>query len=139
MKLVWWMLSGSVLSSAVLTVVLGKDLRVEVWLGMLGPLVSAIVSWIIMERQYSRNPRGMTALLIKAFVAKMIFFAGYVTAILSIGLVRPIPFVVSFTAYYLSLHSIEAIGLKRLQTHSLQTAADSPVPPDALSGQLRNG
>ena len=139
MKLVWWMLSGSVLSSAVLTVVLGKDLRIEVWLGMLGPLISAMVSWIIMERQYSRNPRGMTALLIKAFVAKMIFFAGYVTAILSIGLVRPIPFVVSFTAYYLSLHSIEAIGLKRLQTHCLQASADPPVPPDALSGQLRNG
>ena len=133
MKLVWWMLSGSVLVSVLLSVVLGKNLRSEIWLGMLGPLASGVVSWIVMERQYSRNPRGMTALLIKAFVAKMIFFAGYVTVILSNGWVRPIPFVVSFTAYYLSLHFTEAVGLHRLQP------ANPPVPPDALNGQLRNG
>lgn len=116
MKLIWWMLSGSVLSAVILTILLDADIRLEIWLGMLGPLVSALVSWIAMERQYLRNPRGMTSLLIKAFAAKMVFFAGYVTVLLSIGLVQPIPFVVSFTAYFISLHAVEAIGLHRLQT-----------------------
>ena len=115
MKLIWWMLLGSVLSAVILNILIDASIRLEVWLGMLGPLVSALVSWIAMERQYRRNPRGMTSLLIKAFVAKMIFFAGYVTVLLSIGLVQPIPFVVSFTAYFISLHAIEAIGLHRLQ------------------------
>ena len=123
MKLIWWMLLGSVLSAVILTILIDASIRLEIWLGMLGPLASALVSWIAMERQYLRNPRGMTSLLIKAFVAKMIFFAGYVTVLLSIGLVQPIPFVVSFTAYFISLHAIEAIGLHRLQ--AANSAAES--------------
>jgi hypothetical protein len=133
MKLIWWMLSGSLVSSIVLATVLGADIRLEIWLGMLGPLVSAVVSWIAMERQHARGPSGMTTLMIKAFAAKMIFFAGYITALLSMGCVRPIPFVISFIGYYLSLHAMEAIGLRRLQ------AGNPPLPPDALQGQLRNG
>jgi energy-converting hydrogenase Eha subunit C len=83
---------------------------------MLGPLASALVSWIAMERQYLRSPAGMTSLLIKGFAAKMVFFAGYATVLLSSGLVQPIPFVISFMAYFISLHAIEAFGLRRLQT-----------------------
>jgi hypothetical protein len=132
MKLIWWMLSGSVLSSIILTALLSASIKLEIWLGMLGPLAAAIVSWIAMERQHVRRPGGMTALLIKAFAAKMIFFAGYITVLLSIGLVEPIPFVISFLSYYLCLHAMEAIGLRRLQT-------GNPASSDALQGQLGNG
>ena len=125
MKLFWWMLSGSVLSAAILTVLLDANIRLEIWLGMLGPLVSALVSWLFMKRQYFRNPIGMTSLLIKAFAAKMVFFAGYVTVLLSIGLVQPIPFVVSFMAYFICLHAIEAAGLHRLQTAGPEAAPDA--------------
>ncbi len=125
MKLFWWMLSGSVLSAVVLTVLLGADIRLELWLGMLGPLVSALVSWIAMERQYLRNPAGMTSLLIKGFVAKMVFFAGYVTALLSIGWVQPVPFVISFIVYFISLYAIEAIGLHRLQAAKQAATSDA--------------
>ena len=127
------MLSGSVLSSVILSVLLGADSRLELWLGMLGPLVSAIVSWIAMERQHARHPVGMTRLMIKAFAAKMVFFAGYITALLSMGWVRPIPFVTSFIGYFIALHAMEAVGLRRLQ------AVNPAIPPAALQGQLRNG
>ena len=123
MKLFWWMLSGSVLSAVILTVLFDADIRLEIWLGMLGPFVSALVSWIAMERQYTRRPAGMTSLLIKAFAAKLVFFAGYVTVLLSIGFVQPIPFVVSFMAYFICLHAMEAIGLRRLQTAKPEAAS----------------
>ena len=126
MRLFWWMLLGSVLSAIVLSALLGADIRLEIWLGMLGPLASALVSWIAMERQYLRRPAGMTSLMIKGFAAKMVFFAGYVTVLLSIDVVQPIPFVVSFTAYFISLYAIEAIGLHRLQ------AANSAAASGAL-------
>ena len=115
MKLTWWMLSGSVLSAVIFSVLFDADIRLEIWLGMLGPLASALVSWVAMERQYIRRPAAMTSLLMKAFAAKMVFFAGYVTALLSIGWVQPVPFVVSFAVYFISLHTFEAIGLHRLQ------------------------
>jgi hypothetical protein len=133
MKLTWWMLSGSILSSIVLTALLGADTGFEIWLGMLGPLLSALISWIAMQRYYTRRPGRMTSLLIKAFAAKMIFFAAYITVLLSKGWVRPIPFAISFTAYYLCLHIMEAIGLHRLQASAVS------MSPDALRDQFRNG
>jgi hypothetical protein len=126
MKLIWWMLAGSVLSAVAVTVFLEAGMRLEVWLGMLGPLAVAVISWIAMERQYRRKPAAMTSLMIKAFAAKMVFFAGYVTVLLSSGLVEPIPFVISFMAYFVSLHAAEAVGLRRLQTAN----------PPAASGAL---
>jgi hypothetical protein len=121
MKLVYWMLSGSILSALILTILLEADVRIGIWLGMLGPLISAIASWIAMERQHARHPRGMTRLLIKAFAVKMVFFAIYITVLLGLKLVQPVSFVISFACYYLSLHIMEAIGLRRLQ------AAGHPV------------
>jgi hypothetical protein len=116
MKLVYWMISASILSALILTILLGADIRTAIWLGMLGPLASAAASWIAMERQQARHPRGMTRLLIKAFAVKMVFFAIYITVLLSLKLVQPVSFIISFACYYLSLHIMEAIGLRRLQT-----------------------
>jgi hypothetical protein len=133
MKLAGWMLSGSVVSSIAITALFGAEVKREVWLGMLGPLASALASWIVMERQHARQPEGLTALMIKAFAAKMIFFGGYITVFLGVGLVRPIPFVISFTGYFISLYVMEAIGLHRLQ------GVDLAAFSGAHRGQLRNG
>jgi hypothetical protein len=133
MKLVWWMLTGSVLSSLVLTILLGLKTGAEIWLGMLGPLAAALVSWIAMERQHRRRPEGLTGLMIKAFAGKMIFFALYITVLLGIRLVQPVPFVISFLGYFLSLHFAEAMGLRRLQVAGLAAS------PEIHRGHLRNG
>ena len=133
MKLVGWMLSGAVLSSFIIAILPGMEAKLELWLGMLGPLASALISWTAMQRQYVRRPEGLTSVLIKAFAAKMIFFAGYIIVIIRVGLVRPIPFAISFTGYFLALHALEAIGLHRLQ------AAGLPAQPGSVHGQPRNG
>lgn len=125
MKLIWWMLSGSVLSCLLVTVVTGPLTRPEIWLGMLGPLASAIFSWIAMERCYMTRPAALTGVMIKAFAAKMIFFAVYIGVLLKSGVVRPIPFVVSFLCYFISLHVLEAIGLRRLQSGTFAAPPDS--------------
>jgi hypothetical protein len=120
MKLAWWMLSGSVFSSLLITTLWFTGARREIWLGMLGPLASAMVSWIAMQRQSVRRPAALTALLIKAFAAKMVFLGVYVAALLKVGGVRPFPFVVSFMSYFMALHTLEAIGLHRLQAGVLK-------------------
>jgi hypothetical protein len=116
MKLVWWMLFVAILSSVIFALLLGTGRRIEIWLGMIGPLASAIASWIAIERQRLKRPEALTSILIKSFAAKMIFFAAYITVLLKTGLVRPNPFVVSFISYFVLLHGIEAIGLRRLQS-----------------------
>jgi hypothetical protein len=133
MKLIWWMLAGSLLTAAVLALFLVPDFSLEVWLGMLGPLISAIASWAAMQRQFTRSPERLTALMIKAFGAKMIFFAVYITVLVVFGSVHPIPFVISFACYFIALHGMEAFGLRRLQFTGMSE------PPARLQGQLKNG
>lgn len=120
MKLAWWMLSGSVASSLLITTLWPAGAGREIWLGMLGPLASAMVSWFAMQRQSVRRPAALTELLMKAFAAKMVFFGVYVAALLKLGIVRPLPFVVSLMSYFVALHAVEAIGLRRLQAGVLR-------------------
>ena len=120
MKFAWWMLLGSVASSLLITTLWSTGARREIWLGMLGPLASAMVSWLAMQRQSVRRPEAMTGLLIKAFASKMVFFGVYVGVLLKAGGVQPLPFVVSFMSYFVALHAWEAIGLRRLQAGILK-------------------
>jgi hypothetical protein len=114
------LLAGSVLSSAAIVALLGEegDLRRAVWLGMLGPLVATLCATIAMDRAYRRSPASLTGVMIKAFVAKMVFFGGYVALVVKSGWVRPVPFAVSFIGYFLILHMIEALRLRRLFTNT---------------------
>jgi hypothetical protein len=133
MKLVWCMLAGSVLTALVLGSWIRPEIGLEIWLGMLGPLLSAAASWIAMKRQHDRRPDRLTALMIKAFAAKMVFFAGYITVLVGLDLVKPIPFVVSFAGYFLALHIVEAFGLRRLQI------SGAPASQVGIQGQSKNG
>jgi hypothetical protein len=133
MKLVWWMLTGSIVSSLIPIILLGSVTGIAILIGMMGPLAAAIVSWIAMERQYRQKPEGLTGLMLKAFTIKVIFFALYIGVLLSIRLIQPIPFAISFSGYFLLLHAVEAIGLRRLQTAGISTSSE------IHQGQLRNG
>lgn len=114
------MLAGATLSAFGIGVFLGDektpDLRLAVWLGMLGPLMATLCAMVAVTRAYRRNPASLTGALIAAFVVKMVFFGGYVALVLKAGWVRPGPFAASFTGYFLALHMIEAIRLRRLVT-----------------------
>jgi hypothetical protein len=82
--------------------------------GMLGPLLVAVGSWGLTERTYRQAPERLTAVMVTAFAGKMMFFGGYVAVALMLAALRPVPFVVSFTTYYIGLHLAEALCLRRL-------------------------
>lgn len=124
MKLAWWMLAGSVLAALALTWIVGTRFRLEIWLGMLAPLVAALASWIAMVRHRASSTRGMTRLLLQAFAAKAIFFAVYIIALLKNHWVQPTQFVICFAGFYLALHFAEAMGLRRMQTGGMPSESD---------------
>jgi len=68
----------------------------------------------VTERAYTAHPEQLTSLMIKAFAGKLIFFGVYVG--LAVGMLgaEPVPFAVSFAGYFIALHLIEALWLKRL-------------------------
>jgi len=114
MKPVWWMVGGSVCAWLMVMTFVGGRSWLESLLGMIGPLVMASGTWILVERTHTRSPVGLTSLLIRAFAVKVVFFGVYVTTMLRVLSLRPLPFVVSFTGYFIALHLLEALLLRRL-------------------------
>jgi hypothetical protein len=114
MNEVRWMSAAGVGSWLVATMVAGGNTAAEVLSGMLGPLAAAIASWIVAERTYRANPERLTAVMIAAFAAKMLFFGAYVAVMLKVLAFRPIPFVASFTGHLIGLYGMEALYLRRL-------------------------
>ena len=87
---------------------------VSVLLGVLGPLVVVCVSWVLMARTFRRDPSKLTSLMMAAFAAKMVFFAAYVALAMTLGAVRPVPFVASFVVSFVLLYLVEALSLRRM-------------------------
>lgn len=114
MKEVAWMAGGSLAGWLVASMVAGGEVRTELLLGMLGPLVVACATWVMAERTYATNPRALTGLMIAAFAFKLVFFGGYVAVMLRVLHVRPAPFAFSFSSYFIALHFVEALFLRRL-------------------------
>jgi hypothetical protein len=120
MKLGLLVLVGSAVSSFGIVASLGDEaaleLRLAVWLGMLAPLVATLCSMVAVNRAYRRDPATFTRAMIGAFVAKVLFFGGYVMLVMKAGWVRPTAFAISFVGYFFALHIIEAFRLRRLVT-----------------------
>lgn len=114
MKQVAWMAGPSVAAWLGTLALVGRAGSMPVFWGMLGPLVMACVSWVLSERTYNRDPRALTGLMLTAFAFKMVFFGGYVAVMLRVLHLPAVPFAVSFSSYFIALHFVEALFLKRL-------------------------
>jgi hypothetical protein len=114
MKPVAWMVGASLVSAAVVGALVDGRTRGEVLLGMAGPLVAVSGTWMVVERTYRRNPEALTSMMIAAFAFKLVFFGGYVAVMIGVLGLRPVPFVASFTSYFIGLYLIEALYMRRL-------------------------
>jgi hypothetical protein len=52
--------------------------------------------------------------MVTALVLKMVFFGAYVVVLVRVAGLRAEPFAISFAAYFIGLHAIEALCLRRL-------------------------
>jgi hypothetical protein len=107
------MIGASVASWAAVTAAGGSRWNPELALGMAGPLLSAVVTWVLVERTHAAAPERVTTVLMGGFAAKLLFFGIYVGLLAALEL-RLRVFVVSFAVYFIALHAIEAEYLRRL-------------------------
>ncbi len=121
MKPALWMTGAGLLSWLAVAVMSNGSADPELLLGMAGPLVSAVGSWIAYERAHRSAPGRLTNVMIAALAVKMVFFGVYVGVMLRGLNVRPVPFVVSFAAYFIALYTMEAMFLRRLLMNDLRS------------------
>ena len=121
MKPAAWMAGASLTSWLVMTMTSDGRGNPEVLFGMAGPLASAVGSWVAYERAHRSTPARLTNVMIGALALKMVFFGGYVGVMLRGLDLRPVPFVVSFAAYFIALHAMEAMFLRRLLMNDLRS------------------
>jgi hypothetical protein len=108
-----WM-TGLCAGAWLLLVAVAPDLNPEALLGMVGPLVSALATWIVIARTAAAAPEKTTGVMVTGLAVKMVFFGVYVTGMLKGAGLRPVPFVVSFAGAFIALHAVEAMFLRRL-------------------------
>ena len=109
-----WMAGASVVSWLGVTLATGDRAHPETLFGMLGPLASASATWVAVERIHGSAPERLTSVLVTGLGLKMLFFGVYVAVMLRVVMVRPVPFIAAFTSYFIALHVIEALFLRRL-------------------------
>jgi hypothetical protein len=114
MRLLWWMIAASVLSWLIVAGVAGARANPEVLYGMLGPLAVASASWTVTARTYTSSPERLTGVMVMGLAIKAVFFGAYVVVMLRLLGLRPVPFVLSFTGYFIALHATEALFMRRL-------------------------
>ena len=113
MNILWYILVSCVGSWGLVSWMVPKAV-VEIFLGMLIPLLLGIGTIVLVKRTYQKDARRLTALLTKAFVGKMLLYGVYVAVIVGFYAFQPVPFAISFTVYFTGLHLAEALYLKTL-------------------------
>jgi hypothetical protein len=108
-----WM-AGMCVGAWLAVVALSPQLNPEALLGIVGPLASALVTWIVVARTAAAAPEKVTGVMVIGLAVKMVFFGVYVAGMLKGAELRPVPFVVSFAGAFIALHAMEAMFLRRL-------------------------
>jgi hypothetical protein len=108
-----WM-TGAAVGSWLVISALSRAWHPELLWGMFGPLVSTVATWLIVVRTHATAPDRLTGVMVMGFALKAVFFGAYVVVMLRVLVMRPIPFVVSFTGFFIALYAMEALFLRRL-------------------------
>ncbi len=114
MKPAWWMTGLAVASWLMVAAIPGVESDREVLFGMVAPLIGALGTWVLVARTFPSHPERLTGLMMAAFGGKLVFFGVYVTVMLKVLRLEPLPIVISFTVYFIAVHMFEALCLQRL-------------------------
>ncbi len=117
-----WMTLGAIGTAAVAGLVTPAGTRAAIVLGMVGPLAATVGTWVAIQHAFRQDPLKVTAVMLRAWMLKAVFFTLYLVAVIKGLGVSGQPFAVSLASYFLVLHTIEAMLLKRLFSGAFRAA-----------------
>ena len=113
MIVIGWMVVGCLASALAIASMVDVASARAVVAGMIGPLVSACGTWIVIDRALRTQGAALTRRLIGGFLVKAVAFLCYVFVAVKMFGVPVRPFAISFAAYFIVLHQAEAFLLRQ--------------------------
>ena len=111
-------LSAALAAACVLTwgaaAALAPEAAAAAFLGMAAPLVVGLATIRLVERTVRADVTRLTARMAAAFAVKLVFYAVYVSVVVGLLRVDPVPFTLSFTFYFVALQIAEALYFRTL-------------------------
>jgi hypothetical protein len=121
-----WLTAGSlVTASAVVAIAAARGAAGwagPVFGGMVGPLVAVVATWVLVVGAYRRDPASVMGVAAAAFLAKLLFFAAYVAAAITLAGLPAREFGISFVAWFIALYAAQTVLMRRLFREGLKGA-----------------
>ena len=84
----------------------------ELFLGWFGPVSAGFITMYFVIQAAKIDPYSVTKTLTKGFALKMVFYGLYIIIFFKLYSFKPIPFLCSFSGFFLGLHALEAVIIK---------------------------
>ena len=84
----------------------------EIFLGMVLPWLISLISIVKTRSVYNLNPEKLIKHMTTAMLMKMMSYGLLFIIIFTLISFNPLPFIISFTGYFLTLHITEAFVLR---------------------------
>ena len=87
---------------------------IELFFGWLLPALAGILTMYFIFSAYQKDSITLTKTLAKGFAIKMIYYGVSILILFKHYSFQPIPFICSFSSFFIGLHVFEAVIIKRI-------------------------
>ena len=84
----------------------------ELCLGWILPVLAGTVTLYVIGSAAQKDPFLVTKILVKGFALKMVYYGATILVLFKLYSFEPIPFICSFSGFFLGLHLLEAVIIK---------------------------
>ena len=84
------------------------------FLGWILPVLAGIVTLHFIGSAAKKDPFLVTKILVKGLAIKMVYYGATILILFKLYSFEPIPFICSFSGFFLGLHVLEAVIIKRI-------------------------
>ncbi len=116
-------IKGTIISVVImgLFMVIFPHYLIEIFIGWVLPTFAGILSTYSIYCAYRIDSITFTKTIAKGFILKMIYYGISIFIIFKHYSFQPIPFVCSFTCFFIWLHGLEAVIIKRISETYITT------------------
>ena len=86
----------------------------ELFLGWILPVLAGTVTLYFIGSAVQKDSFLVTKTLVKGFILKMIYYGATILTLFKLYSFEPIPFICSFSGFFLGLHALESVIIKRI-------------------------